>query len=148
MSLRNRVEQRRSLALWQRSLAPLLDVLFLLVIFLLVSANYDAERVLDVELPEAAAGAPRLDSATEQLTITLHEDGTLALNGADLEWAELLQRLSGLPDESRLLPLSISAAKEAPMGVGLALLGDLRTLGFTNASFLVLPPKAIPANRD
>ncbi len=146
MSLQDRLARAPSPALWQQSLAPLLDVLFLLVIFLLVTANYDSERLLEVELPQAAGGSAKPELAPEERrVITLFEDASLAFNGESMSPQELREYLIQLPPQERLLPLTIAAATGARLGAALELLGQLRETGFTNAAFEVLPaPLADP----
>ena len=100
--------RRRAAIPWSSSLAPLLDVLFLLVIFLLVTANFDSRQVLEVELPEAktAEAVPRID-AEHQRVIALHADGSLTFNGSPTTAAELIDELGARPQEDRLLPIAI-----------------------------------------
>lgn len=127
---------------WTSSLAPLLDVLFLLVIFLLVSANFDSRQVLEVELPEAktAEAAPRV--AEEHLrVITLHADGSLTFNGTPVTTTDLIEDLRDRPEEERLLPVSIQGDATAPLGLGLGLLDLLRDLGYRNCAFEVRPSR-------
>lgn len=121
---------------WGDSLAPLLDVIFLLVIFLLVSARFDHQAVIDVKLPEASS-ADSSGHPSEPRTITLHSDGSLKFQGKSMTFNELKVELSILPAEERLLPVVIRGDREAQLGAGVELLDLLRSQGFQDALFEV-----------
>ena len=61
-----KLRRERSAPKWGDVLAPLLDVIFLLVIFLLVTASFDDRQLIDVQLPQArgdsAVTAKELDA--------------------------------------------------------------------------------------
>ncbi|MFQ5655501.1 MAG: ExbD/TolR family protein [Planctomycetota bacterium] len=141
--LRGRVSRRRRAPLlWTAGLAPLIDVLFLLVLFLLVSASFDRRRVIDVELPEARSAEP-LPRTEEQhrRVITLHADGSLAWAGRAVTLRELTDLLTGRPPEERLLPIVIEGDAGATYGAGIELLGALRGVGYRNCALQALPKR-------
>ena len=106
MGTRSRFRRSRGhgTAGWQQGLAPLLDVLFLLLIFLLVSANFDESQVLEVQLPRATTGesAPPVAQAQRRI-ITLLADGSLRFNGTPITPEALTKDLASRPEAERLL---------------------------------------------
>lgn len=65
----------KSTALGQLSLTPLIDVVFLLLIFFLVATRFaDEEREMRLALPEASEAQP-LTSPPIQVNINIDEDG-------------------------------------------------------------------------
>lgn len=124
------------------SWAPLIDVLFLLLIFLLVTANYDYRRVLEVNLPEAstATEAPRVSREQERV-ITLHDNGQLEWNGIETSLEELSAHLEKRPAEDRLLPVFIRSDAKVELGTGMRVLDELRRLGYHTYLFEVVPPR-------
>lgn len=62
-------------------MAPLIDVVFLLLIFFLLTSTYSEPRAIELELPEAesAATAPELP-----LVVSLAADGTLYIDDEPL----------------------------------------------------------------
>jgi len=72
------------------NIAPLVDVVFLLVIFFAVTTTFLETAGLELELPESTSSAKR---ETESLVVTLTTDGQLALDGEILERDVLQQRL-------------------------------------------------------
>lgn len=128
------------------TLAPLVDVVLLLLIFLLLSARFDRSQVVEVELPRVPPQERGLPSSAEQRVVTLGPDGSLAWNGRPIERAELGRILSAAPEEDRLLPLVIRGDARAALGAGLGLLEFLRGLGYPHCVFQV--EGVAPANDD
>lgn len=75
------------------SLTPLIDVIFLLLIFFLVATRFAQEdRELDVPLPDASEAMP-LTMAPKELFINIDEEGKFFVNGQTLEPDELEETL-------------------------------------------------------
>lgn len=64
------------------NMTPMIDVVFLLIIFFLVSSHLARqESQMELELPTASSGQDDLDQETPRLTINVKKDGTLWLAG-------------------------------------------------------------------
>ena len=77
------------------NLTPMIDVVFLLIIFFLVGARFteDAEdQQFDVKLPEAAP-LRTLSREPDPLVIAVRRSGSLSINGQDTTPTELSQLL-------------------------------------------------------
>ena len=61
------------------NLTPLIDVVFLLLIFFMVSTTFTKETRLTLELPEADGEAPA--NIVDMIEITISADGNYAVNG-------------------------------------------------------------------
>ncbi|MDZ7617582.1 MAG: biopolymer transporter ExbD, partial [Patescibacteria group bacterium] len=80
-------------ALSQLSLTPLIDIVFLLLIFFLVATRFsEEERELDVLLPEASEAQP-LTSKPRELFINIDESGRYYVTGKVVAIGELQQLL-------------------------------------------------------
>ncbi len=76
------------------NLTPMIDILFLLIIFFVVGTKFtDNERPFDVELPTVSE-APPLTSPPQELIVNISREGTLVLQGETLTDTELGQRLN------------------------------------------------------
>ena len=64
------------------NLTPLIDVVFLLLIFFMVTTTFIRETRLQVNLPEAEAETQ--STQTERLEIVVSRDGSFTLNGQTL----------------------------------------------------------------
>lgn len=97
------------------NLTPLIDVVFLLLIFFMVSTSFVKQSQITIRLPEAESTA-MVEEPPEQIDIMITEQGTYLVNGRELinNRAETirnaLQRVSA-GDTS--LPLTISADANA-----------------------------------
>jgi biopolymer transport protein ExbD len=94
-------------------LTPLIDVVFLLLIFFMVSTTFIRETQLELELPEASG---ELQQPEEQsIVITIAEDGTYAVNDQALVNSQLatlmraLREQIGEGDASRQLIITADA---------------------------------------
>ena len=61
------------------NITPLIDVVFLLLIFFMVSTTFQRESEIEVTLPEAAIDAPVSDKSTVEITI--NAQGIYFVNG-------------------------------------------------------------------
>ncbi|MEQ9410598.1 MAG: biopolymer transporter ExbD [Fuerstiella sp.] len=79
------------------NITPLIDVVFLLIIFFLVASHFvRSEQAEAVELPDATAGEPDDGEALSRLTITIGRDGTLFIGGEPQPEASVLRRIEEL----------------------------------------------------
>jgi len=87
------VEIDKGQALSNLNLTPLIDIVFLLLIFFLVATRFaEEERELDVMLPEASEARP-LTSQPKELFINVDENGRYYVTGKILSLPELDQVL-------------------------------------------------------
>lgn len=94
MKFQRRIQEELSI-----NLTPLIDVVFLLLIFFMVSTTFTRETRLDVNLPEAD-GAPAQD-AEQVIEISVSQSGSYAIDGRTLVNAELSTLMQGLEEVSR-----------------------------------------------
>lgn len=83
----------------QLNLTPMIDVVFLLIIFFMVATKFaEVERDIDLQLPEVAAASP-LTSAPKQRVVLVESDGSLALDNHPVSLAELTATLAAAQRE-------------------------------------------------
>jgi len=118
------------------SLTPLIDIIFLLIIFFLVSSTFEkGEKNLGVELP-VTKGSDQPLSRTDPWVILVDQKGQFRLNGAPISEMGLedhLRRNIGVRDQ---VQIRIKADRRSPYGNVAVVLGLLeefqyRKLGFT-----------------
>ncbi|NLY57339.1 MAG: biopolymer transporter ExbD [Gammaproteobacteria bacterium] len=66
------------------NLTPLIDVVFLLLIFFMVSTTFTRETQLKVDLPESASGEHVDPSTQQQIEVLISAAGEVAINGKTL----------------------------------------------------------------
>jgi len=73
----------------QLNLTPMIDIVFLLIIFFMVGTRFsEIEQQYDIELPTAAAVEP-MTSRPDALVLNVARSGEIMLNGEKLNLAEL-----------------------------------------------------------
>lgn len=87
------VQLRRNLSVSAISLTPLIDVVFLLLIFFLVASRIsDEEPRLDLELPSVSEALPAMFAPTE-LVIQINREGHYFVDGNRIQVEQLEQDL-------------------------------------------------------
>ena len=138
ISVRSRFRRKRLTPRWGDSLAPLLDVIFLLVIFLLVSARFDSTQTITVDLPQAH-GEAKNATRSDALVVTLLENGDLRWHDQQISPRQFSDTLQKLDPEQRLRPFTIRADRSVALESGIQLLEMLGLLGWSQVEFEVSP---------
>ena len=84
----------------QVNLTPLIDVVFLLLIFFMLSTSFTKENQLQINLPEADAKPASVDS--QGLVLTVQENGSYRLNGRTLANSKVETLIEALRIESQM----------------------------------------------
>ena len=82
------------------NLTPLIDVVFLLLIFFMVSTTFTRETQLKLDLPQAVSGERVEDRTIRQLELTINATGEMALNERTLITSDLKTLMAALQKES------------------------------------------------
>ncbi|MDN4545879.1 MULTISPECIES: biopolymer transporter ExbD [unclassified Pseudomonas] len=93
------------------NLASLIDVVFILLLFFVVTTTFTRETQLRVDLPEAISGSPAEDQ-DKPVDITISAEGVFSVNNQILPKSDLASLMEALQKESNgdtNRPLSISA---------------------------------------
>ncbi|MCR9200856.1 MAG: biopolymer transporter ExbD [Planctomycetaceae bacterium] len=78
----------------QLNLTPMIDIVFLLIIFFMVGTRFtEIEQQYDIELPEATAVQP-LTARPDALVINVARSGDIRISGELLTMAQLQQKLA------------------------------------------------------
>lgn len=117
---------------WEIDLTPLIDVVFLLLIFFMVSTTFKAESKLLVELPQASQRPPT--EVEPLITLSLDKSGILEYKGNVFTASELADALKTLSGNDADKPVLIRADHEVQHGVVVSVLDTLRQSGFTSVS--------------
>ncbi len=106
-------------------LTSMTDIVFLLLIFFMVSTTFvDLSRKLDIQLPDSQAAEAVQD--VQRHVVELSAQNTLRLDGADIKLSELTSQLQQLAGRARHRSVEIRADKRLPYGRVIAVLGHIR----------------------
>jgi biopolymer transport protein ExbD len=108
------------------NIAPLVDVIFLLVIFFAVSTTFLETAGLKLELPTSSSTAKRepLD-----LTVLLASDGTLSFGGEEMSFDQLGARLSEVLADAERKIVVLRADKSTSHGEVVRVMDLIRESG-------------------
>ena len=97
-------------------MTPMIDVVFLLIIFFLVSSHLaKQESQLELELPVASSGEEDLDQQTPRITINVKSDGSLWLAGRPIANHDLSDAFTAARDkEGEDMEVRIRGSRSAP----------------------------------
>jgi biopolymer transport protein ExbD len=127
-------------------LTPLIDVVFLLVIFFMVSTSFRQESDIEIELPQASQ--PAGPAQPQRLEISIDARGRFFINdqpitGNDVD--ALKTRLRTLAKGNRDLPFIIRADGQTPHRAVVTAMDAARQLGFRRLAIATQPaPKPAP----
>jgi len=130
------------------NLASLIDVVFILLLFFVVTTTFTRESQLKVELPEASSGTPPEASEVKQLEIIIGADSSYLLNGQSLLRPDLEGLMAALQKESEgdnSLPLIISADGKAPHQAVITAMDAAGKLGFARLRITTVEQPTAPA---
>ena len=123
-------------------LAPLIDVVFLLLIFFMVSTTFIRESELSIDLPEAESQQQQQDEDVVEVTISA--DGEYAVNGrmlADNSLATLMRALSDTKQADVRRKLVINADANARHQSVVRAMDAAGQLGLTQLSITTRNPE-------
>ncbi len=111
------------------NLSALIDVAFILVIFIVLTATYREDRDMSVALPETDR-VPQ--NEVKGLTVTVRADGKVEVEGRVLERDQVFGALQALTDQHDSVLLL--ADREAAVEAAVQVLADVRAAGFESAA--------------
>nr|WP_218650092.1 biopolymer transporter ExbD [endosymbiont of Lamellibrachia barhami] len=123
-------------------ITPLIDVVFLLLIFFMVSTTFDRETQIKVELPEAAG--EEAQTAADMLDITIDASGTFYVNQQEVintEIETLKKAIIKAAGEKKDLPVIINADAKTPHQSVMTVMDAASQLGFLHMTFAAHKPK-------
>jgi len=124
------------------NLAPLLDVVFLLLIFFMVSTTFKRDTTLKVDLPESSA-AP-VTAKQEVIELTINREGQYYIGNKKVINSELSTLMRALTQEAKGnedTPLVIRADANTPHQFVVRALDAARQLGILNLSIATVQAK-------
>ena len=129
------------------NLTSLIDVIFVLLLFFVVTTTFSRPNQLKIELPEASSGTPSPQTELKQLEIGIGADGQYEVNNQSLQVNDLNSLMTALQRESEgdnSLPLTISADAKTPHQAFITAMDAAGKLGFAHLRITTVEAKAAP----
>ena len=129
-------QSRRRVSL---DISPLLDVVFLLLIFFLVTTTFMPDASMELELPESTTAT---QSEVVPTMVTVGEDGGVQIDGDSVSIQELERTVASLLPEERE-KITVRADARVDYGVIVRIIDALRNAG---VDALSLPMDTVQGN--
>ena len=133
MNMRNPRRQKVTL-----DLTPLIDVVFLLLIFFMVSTTFDKQTQLKVDLPEASQ-QPAEEPEDNQIAITIDAKGRFYINDEELiklDVDTLIRAMAKVSSDRTDMHVLVSGDKQAPFQAVIMVMDAVGQLGLSRLSFV------------
>ena len=118
------------------NLTPLIDVVFLLLIFFMVSTTFEQQSALSVDLPEASTVESTSD-IPERLEFVIDKEGRMYLNDQALvnsDESTIRASFIEVAGDERNLPIILRADRDTPHHFVVSVMDSAAALGFSNLS--------------
>ncbi|MGA8258668.1 MAG: biopolymer transporter ExbD [Arenicellales bacterium] len=115
------------------SLTPLIDVVFILLVFFMLASTFTTEQVIDMLTPTTARSAR--DSRAGAVLVRVRSNGSLDLNGEPLTRTELAQRVAAWSVSDRPRRYLIQPESGVTTQQVVTLVDLLKSSGAGNVSF-------------
>ena len=137
MNFRHRIPEELDV-----NVTPLIDVVFLLLIFFMVSTTFDRQSELNIELPEASGEIS--ESEKVEIEIVIGPTGKFAINGNGIINTQIdtllgaLREAAGDDNEPRII---ITADKDTTHQAVMTAMDAARQMGFIHITFSAVKPE-------
>ncbi len=124
------------------NMTPLIDVVFLLLIFFMVSTTFDRESELQIELPEASGEITETEQL--QIDVVISASGKYTINGNELLNSQIDTLLSGfrrVAGEEKEPQVIITADKNSTHQSVMTVMDAARQMGFVHITFAAVKPE-------
>jgi len=124
------------------NLTPLIDVVFLLLIFFMVSTTFEKESEISIELPEAS-GDP-VQSQKQTVEIAIDAKGKYFINQQEVintQLDTLKRAIKKQAGDQKDPPIILSADAKTPHQAVIRAMDAARQLGFVHLTFATKQPE-------
>lgn len=118
------------------NITPLIDVVFLLLIFFMVSTTFERESEIEIMLPEASATAKVTDDFV--MEVSVDAEGTYYVNGKrviNTKLATLMKAMQEVAGDRKDPPIILSADAKTPHQAVITVMDAAARLGFIHLNF-------------
>lgn len=120
------------------SLTPLIDIVFLLLVFFMLTAHFVKDEALDVSLPEADSSAVIEDEGA--LEIVLDNQGHILIDKKHVAVTELEKVLQQQLDNRKNKQILLRGDKIAKLGLTVSVMDAARKVGATSLDIVTQKP--------
>ncbi len=112
-------------------IAPLIDIVFLLLVFFMLTSTFMVPEAIELELPESNSAQV---SDITPIVVSLNPAGQLALNGEHIELKQLREAIEPLIKQNADVPITLKSDASTQVQQLLQVMDEIRAAGGTDVA--------------
>jgi len=120
------------------NLTPLIDIVFLLLVFFMLTSHFIEDQAIDINLPKAKSSGDLIDKSFVEVTVDL--EGTLLVNGRAVRIEQLEETLKGALHAPDVRSVRLRGDHEARLGLIVSVIDAARSAGAESLDILTRQP--------
>ena len=117
-------------------MTPMLDIVFIMLIFFIVTTSFVKEKGLEVSRPKDSKTPPP-PTNVKSLSIRVNEDGTIVVNGRQVDIRRVEANIQSFLAENNQDSAAVQAHPKAKHGDVTEVINEVKRAGISNVSVLV-----------
>ncbi|MCG7990363.1 MAG: biopolymer transporter ExbD [Candidatus Thiodiazotropha lotti] len=120
------------------NLTPLIDIVFLLLVFFMLTAHFIEDEAIDIQLPEAISSQSSQED--QPLVISLLPSGEILLDGESIPLVQLEKTLSAMLHANSKRVVQLKGDRTAQFGLAIKIIDAARSAGAESLDILTEKP--------
>ncbi len=116
-------------------IAPLIDIVFLLLVFFMLTSTFLVPEALELELPESSSATA---SEATPIIVALDSTGQLSINGERVELAQLRKAIEPLLKQNSDSPITLKSDARTEVQQLLKVMDEIRAAGASNVALATM----------
>ncbi len=117
-------------------IAPLIDIVFLLLVFFMLTSTFLKPEAIDLELPESASAEA---SDETPIVVALNAEGEMSLNNEPVSVTDLRAGIQSLLKENTDQAVTLKSDAHTEVQLLLQVMDEIRAAGGRNISLATIP---------
>ncbi len=116
-------------------IAPLIDIVFLLLVFFMLTSTFLVPEAIELELPESSSA---IITETTPINVALNASGEVALNGESIQLDKLRQAIEPLITDSADVAITLKSDARTEVQQLLKVMDEIRAAGGSNVALATI----------
>ncbi|MCP4289532.1 MAG: biopolymer transporter ExbD [Gammaproteobacteria bacterium] len=120
------------------NLTPLIDIVFLLLVFFMLTSHFIEDQAIDINLPKAKSGGEAIEK--EIVEVLVGPGGELQVNGRAIQLERLEETLKGALHAPYARSVRLRGDRDAQLGLIVSVIDAARSAGAESLDILTRQP--------
>ncbi len=116
-------------------IAPLIDIVFLLLVFFMLASTFLVPEAIELELPESSSSNV---AEITPITVALNQTGELTLNGETIALEQLKAAIEPLLEQDSDAPITLKSDAQSEVQQLLSVMDEIRGAGGSNIALATM----------